>query len=412
MKATDSWTGHCVSDGDAFVYWLSLRATSHLDQHQQRARQLVADKTNLITAPRTVVGAETSSRPQRWSTRARVRRCCHSQAIRRRAPHRRESAPSAVCQRPTTHPRRRRARDSGKVWPERKTDSWLVSGTGFVKEALRGSRGPIYLSRARGGRRSQLRFNALRARTNAVGVRPWVLHHGRDIEQAIQAGLTVAIFRRLGLRIAHSSETRSFSRALPLRRDCSALVAERLGAARELLEDVRKVEGPFQLAAPVLEDRGMFLGFAPGNQQWNHVVARRLRTIPWTAYYLIPQQTLKGDIARIVQGKLVLAAGIMLLAVLVGSAFAEVILRPIHMLSAAARAIAAGQPGARRKHQETRRTGAVGETFNDMAPGSSPGCCAGAAVRGQYRALFESLTEGFAPLKSFSMRGAGKAVDY
>jgi signal transduction histidine kinase/ActR/RegA family two-component response regulator len=227
-------------------------------------------------------------------------------------------------------------------------------------------------------------------------------------------GSFAILFDGLGIRIAHSFlDEIVFHPGIALEpATVDALVSERRFGerTRELLEDVRPVEGPFRLREAAVEDR-MFLGFAPGNQQWNYVVGRRLKTVPWTAYYLIPQHTVQGDVARIVRSKLLLASGIMLLAVLAGTAFAAVILRPIHALSAAAKAIAAGDQNARAIVTRRDELGRLGATFNDMAARIQAQTAELAQQsEAQYRALFESLTEGFCTVEVIF--DGGKAVDY
>ena len=70
-----------------------------------------------------------------------------------------------------------------------------------------------------------------------------------------------------------------------------ALVAEgRFGAkTRELLEDVREFPEQFARARSGNPDLGMFRGFAPVNQLWNFGVARRFETVPWTIFYMVPE---------------------------------------------------------------------------------------------------------------------------
>jgi signal transduction histidine kinase/ActR/RegA family two-component response regulator len=230
------------------------------------------------------------------------------------------------------------------------------------------------------------------------------------------AGSFAILFDALGIRIAHSFlEDIVFHPGITLApATIDALVAERRFGAntRRLLEDVRPVQGPFQLGVPTPYDRGMFRGYAPGNQQWNYVVGHRLKTVPWTAYYLIPEHTVQTAIARIVREKLLLAAGIMLLAMVVGAAFAALILRPVHSLSVAARAIAAGDPGARAVISSRDELGQLGASFNEMAARiQAQNTELALQSEAQYRALFESLTEGFCTVEVV-FDAAGKAVDY
>lgn len=335
-----------------------------------------------------------------------------------------------------------------KVWPE--TDSSIrgvavidnsgrvLAGTedrlvgldmayrGFVREALRGTRviSDVFVAEPEVGSIPTVAFLApvVGPDGRQLGVVvTWVLASKiADMLKRSDAnageGSFAILFDGLGIRIAHSFlDEIVFHPGIALApATIDALVSERRFGerTRELLEDVRVVEGPFQLGAPKLEDRGMFLGFAPGNQEWNYVVGRRMSTVPWTAYYLIPQHTVQQDVARIVRDKLLLAAGIMLLAVLAGSAYAAAILRPIHSLSAAARAIARGDQDARALVTRRDELGQLGTTFNEMAA-RIQAQTAELAQRSeaQYRALFEALTEGFCTIEVI-FDAAGKAVDY
>jgi len=64
---------------------------------------------------------------------------------------------------------------------------------------------------------------------------------------------------------------------------------------------------------------GIFRGFAPVNQNWNYGVARRFQTVPWTVFYMIPEDSLLSQIGAMQQKKAVFAGVIILLALAAGT---------------------------------------------------------------------------------------------
>jgi signal transduction histidine kinase/ActR/RegA family two-component response regulator/PAS domain-containing protein len=228
-------------------------------------------------------------------------------------------------------------------------------------------------------------------------------------------GSFAILFDQLGVRIAHSFlDEIVLHPGVPLSpATIDAQVAEeRFGpATRKLLTDVRQVSAGFQLgtnAIPV----GMFRGYAPGNNQWNHVIARRCQTVNWTAYYLVPEVVVQNRIAGMTRDTLLLAAVILMIALVAGSLFAAVILRPLRALSGTARAIAGGNSAARVGLTQQDELGELGRTFDAMASRLQTQTAELAQQsEAQYRALFESLTEGFCTIEMiFDTRG--EAVDF
>ncbi|MEO6079738.1 MAG: ATP-binding protein [Steroidobacteraceae bacterium] len=297
---------------------------------------------------------------------------------------------------------------------------------GFVKEALRGAEvvSDLHVSEPEVGSIPTIAFLApIRDSDQQVRGAAVVWVRASVVTEMMKqanaragSGSFAVLFDSLGIRIAHSFlDELVFHPGLALApTTIDALVAERRFGAhtRQLLQDVRPMSGPFDLAAPVPHDLGMFVGFAPGNQSWNYVVGRHLTAVPWTVYYLVPQQTVQAEMLRLVRQKLLLAAAIMLVAMLVGARFAAAILRPIRSLSAAAQAIAAGNPDARAVINRRDELGQLGATFNDMADRIR--AQAERLVHqseAQYRALFASLTEGFCTVEMI-FDANGKAVDY
>ena len=146
------------------------------------------------------------------------------------------------------------------------------------------------------------------------------------------------------------------------------VAARRFGAnTRALLEDVRAFPEQFERARANLPDPTVFRGFAPVNQAWNYGVARRLATVSWTVFYMVPETAVTSQVALASRERLLLAIGVIAAAGIVGSVFAASILRPIRALGRAAASIAAGDHAARVHDTRGDELGQFGSSFNAMA---------------------------------------------
>ena len=229
-------------------------------------------------------------------------------------------------------------------------------------------------------------------------------------------GSFAVLFDHLGIRIAHTYSNEIVfhpgGRLAPATID--ALVAERRfgGRTRELLEDVRAFPEQFERSLAASPGRAVFRGFAPANQKWNYGVARRFSTVPWTVFYMIPEDSLRAQIVQMTRQKSLFAAAIMLLALIAGALFAVVILKPIRSLSGAARAITGGDLTARVAVDRTDELGELGATFNTMAGRiESQAAALVQESEAKYRTLFETLIEGFCTIEMI-FDADGKPVDY
>jgi PAS domain S-box-containing protein len=229
-------------------------------------------------------------------------------------------------------------------------------------------------------------------------------------------GSFAVLFDHMGIRIAHTYSNKiMFHPGGPLApATIDALVAEHRfgGQTRQLLDDVRAFPEQFDRALSPAPDRAVFRGFAPVNKKWNYGVARRFATVPWTVFYMFPEESLQAQIAQMTRQKALFAGAIMLLALGAGTLFAAIILRPIRSLSAAAQSIAGGDLTARVGVTRADELGRLGETFNTMA--AQIQALAAALVQeseAKYRTLFETLIEGFCTIEMI-FDGSGKPVDY
>jgi signal transduction histidine kinase/ActR/RegA family two-component response regulator len=200
-------------------------------------------------------------------------------------------------------------------------------------------------------------------------------------------GSFAVLFDREGIRIAHTySDDILFhpgGRLDPA--TLEALVAERrLGEnTRTLLEDVRAFPEQFARARAASPDKAIFRGLAPVNQKWNYGVSRRFSTVPWTVFYMIPEESFNARMAHVIRQKTIFAVAIILGALAVGALFATVILRPIAALAQATKVIAGGDLAARVKATHADELGRLGASFNAMAE----------RIEGQARALQKARAE-------------------
>ncbi len=184
-------------------------------------------------------------------------------------------------------------------------------------------------------------------------------------------GSTAVLFDHQGIRIAHTeSEEIVFHPGAGLdKKTIDALVAQqRFGPpTRELLQDVRAFPEQYRRSVQGSPDGNMFRGFAPVNGQWNYGVGRRLRTVPWTLFYMSPETSLLSQIAQVTRNKLLFAGMISLLALLVGALVATNIVKPVLSLSKATEAIAAGDLSTRVTVHGADELARLGASFNTMA---------------------------------------------
>ena len=184
-------------------------------------------------------------------------------------------------------------------------------------------------------------------------------------------GSFAVLFDHQGIRIAHTySDDIVFhpgGRLEPAVVD--AIVAEnRFGEkTRQFLEDVRAFPEQFDRSLSESPDGSVFRGLAPVNQKWNYGVARRLEVVPWTLFYMIPEDSLDAQIAQMAREKTVFAGAIVLAALLVGSLFAAATLKPIRSLAKATESIAGGDLTARVPEGHSDEMGRLGASFNSMA---------------------------------------------
>ena len=185
-------------------------------------------------------------------------------------------------------------------------------------------------------------------------------------------GSFAVLFNEQGIRIAHTYKDDFVFR--PAGRlassDAEALILEgRFGKrTAELLDEVHDFPEQFDRARAAHPDPKLFMAFAPVNRRLNYGVARRLKTQPWTLFYMIPKMTVDDQIAAMMRERLLFGAAIVLAALLLGLGASRAVVQPIHSLSAATERLGRGDLGARVALVERNdELGKLVESFNTMA---------------------------------------------
>jgi len=180
------------------------------------------------------------------------------------------------------------------------------------------------------------------------------------------------LYDQYGIRIAHSfHEQEIFRAAGALSADViEAQVAEkRFGErTRALLESPSDMQGEFVLARrPTLDHLQVFKGLSLANNLLNFVVPRRLRTVPWTLFFLVPVASIEEPIDRMAASSAAGGAVLIAVALLIGLGVVGGILRPIRGLAAAANALREGHLHTRAPVLSQDEVGTLAVAFNAMA---------------------------------------------
>lgn len=249
----------------------------------------------------------------------------------------------------------------------------------FVRDALRGSAviSEIYLEASAAGDPTIAYLEPIREGTDVKGLMAiWVRATAmwdvmKNSNELAGPGSYAVMFDEHGIRIAHTySDDSVFHPGGTVEPAIAKIFVEesRFGPkTRELLTDVRAFPEQFARSRSPSPDTRVFRGFDPVNQKWNYGVARRFETVPWTAFYMLPEESIQAEINRQMREHVLLAAVIGLIALLAGSGLGALILRPIRSLSEATKVIAEGHLGARVAGGDGDELGRLGTSFNAMA---------------------------------------------
>ncbi|MFN2546128.1 MAG: response regulator [Myxococcales bacterium] len=135
-------------------------------------------------------------------------------------------------------------------------------------------------------------------------------------------------------------------------------------ATRTLLEQWHPLEGAFERA------RGEALPtvfYARGNRGANVVAARKLTSVPWTLFYLVPAATIRAPVERLIWRTALANAAVILFALLLGTWLAGRILEPVRALNTAAGRLQHGDLSVRVPDRGRDELGTLGNAFNKMA---------------------------------------------
>ena len=184
-------------------------------------------------------------------------------------------------------------------------------------------------------------------------------------------GSFAALMDSDGVRIGHTARQEIVfhpGAALPAATLEAQVAEQRFGPrTRELLQDVRPFRELYDRAVAHSVAPTPFRGISPVNNAWNYGVGRRLHTVPWTVFYLIPEDSVFAELTQTVRNRILFGSLIGLLALLTGAAVAANILRPIRSLAGATAAIAGGDLTTRVAEGRADELGRLAASFNAMA---------------------------------------------
>ncbi|WP_310452206.1 methyl-accepting chemotaxis protein [Sulfuritalea sp.] len=229
-----------------------------------------------------------------------------------------------------------------------------LAGFGYVREVLKG--GTVIsdlhnLPPEVGAGETAIAYLApLRERRGGGAVAVWVRADAfwalvAEGNEKAGAKSFAVLFDHHGVRIAHS-----YNRDIVFhpggRLDpavLNAMVAERRFGerTRQLLEEPRVFPEQFDRARASSPSREVFRGFAPVNQQWNVGVARRLTSVPWTLFYMIPEKSLDALVEDLVLRIGLLVASVMALAIAAGFLVSRGIVGSIRLVTEVSESLSA-----------------------------------------------------------------------
>ncbi|PAW80173.1 MAG: hypothetical protein B9S32_01995 [Verrucomicrobia bacterium Tous-C9LFEB] len=196
-------------------------------------------------------------------------------------------------------------------------------------------------------------------------------HIMKESNEKAGPGSFAVLYDPTAIRIGHTfSEDVVFHPAARLDATLvnTLVVEQRFGPkTREMLEDIRPFPEHHELVLSTNPESQVFRGIAPVNYKWNYGVGRRLKTVPWTVFYMIPEESINIPMARMTWHKTAFAGLIIALSLTAGAWFATIILKPIGALSTATQWIADGDLSVRVRTDRDDELGQLASNFNAMA---------------------------------------------
>jgi PAS domain S-box-containing protein len=197
----------------------------------------------------------------------------------------------------------------------------------------------------------------------------WAIMHAAN--ELAGTGSYLVLMDQLGIRIGHSGSAELLFRPSgPLSAvTVASLVAQKRFGPRTslLLQGVRSFPELYQHAVAHTPDGRGFGGVSGFSGKWSYAVGRRLASVPWTIFCLVPAAELLSPVTELARRKLLVTGTIVLLALLLGILFASSILNPVRSLSQATGELGSGNLHARVKVAHDDELGRLGKSFNAMA---------------------------------------------
>ncbi len=191
----------------------------------------------------------------------------------------------------------------------------------------------------------------------------------RERNGSAGAGSYSVVYDEYGIRIAHSFKgAELFHPAGAL----DAATISMLVADRRFGDDTRKLlEAPVPMPEEFSRVRegnvgDEFAAAGTGSEPVHLGLGRRLKTVPWTLFYLVPGSTADAPVRQLVRETASANGAILVLALVAGLLLARSIISPVQGLTRAARSIREGDLSA---HVEVRSQDELGELasgFNSM----------------------------------------------
>src|SRR6267378_775235 len=183
------------------------------------------------------------------------------------------------------------------------------------------------------------------------------------------AGSYSVVYDEYGVRIAHSSKSAELfhpAGALDAATISMFVADRRFGDdTRKLLESpVPKPEEFSRVRKGNVGDE--FAAAGTGSEPAHLGLGRRLKSVPWTLFYLIPESIADASVRELVRETASANAAILALALIAGLVLARSIISPVQGLTRAARAIREGDLSAGVAVQSQDELGELASAFNSM----------------------------------------------
>jgi signal transduction histidine kinase/CheY-like chemotaxis protein len=188
------------------------------------------------------------------------------------------------------------------------------------------------------------------------------------------AGSEVVIYDRLGINIADSSHAdRRFRPAgrLAANEKTRMLAEQRFGRrTAELIEAPAFASLQFTWARAAIlpgEAQAPNQTAVPGENGANLLLARRLSSVPWTLFVIVPESSIYAPLDRLLARSLFASAIILAIALAASLAVCRNLLGPVRELGAATQALGKGDLSVRVPASSRDEIGLLGTRFNEMA---------------------------------------------